>query len=105
MAGIDKTYTASWDEYCQLLKWARAQKVSFKSDWPGERYTIEGCIYERDESDFGGREVPVMNTPCMVDRYLIRKCPLEFVQIRMKEVYGEEDYLRYKNMYKRGTIA
>lgn len=89
MAAIDKTFTKSWDEYCQLKEWAK-KKSLLKGREGVEATNLLNCIYDHNESDFNEREIAVMNTDYEVDVYLIRKCPLKFVQDRMKEVYQGE---------------
>lgn len=95
MAAIDKTYVTSYKDYTDYREWAVKHKfkcpngmVLYPSDY----------IYEWDESDFDGeREIPIMNTPQTLDYFLIKHCPLGFVQERMAIVYGEEYYNSVKN--------
>lgn len=93
MAGIDKTYTSSWEEYSQLKEWISKHDKTYKDRSYIDGYiSVSGCLYDWEESDFDGRELPIMNTPTKIDKYLIRNCPLQFVQDRMKEVYSEKSY-------------
>lgn len=102
MAGIDKTYTSSWDDYVALIEWISKNNKTYKFEWTGgDKASVSDCLYEYKQEDFDGRVWPVLNTPYVADKHLIRKCPLQFVQDRMKEVYGEEEYLRIKSMYKK----
>ena len=97
MAGIDKTYTDSWSEYCQLKDWANKNRFTCPD---GTKVDINNYIYNWDESHFrDGNPLPVMNTSQVADYFLIKNCPLEFVQKRMEDVYGTE----YFESVKKGT--
>lgn len=86
MAAIDKTYTSSWDEYQSLLEWCKDKSFVLKN---GDVVRPSKYIYKWREEDFDGeRELPVWNTPTYLDIWLIRHCPLEFIQERLKEQYG-----------------
>ena len=57
------------------------------------QYTdIEGILQ-------GGKSIPLLNTSHTEDYYLIKYCPLSFIQERMINVYGED----YINQIKNGT--
>lgn len=87
MAGIDKTYTNSFAEYKQLVDWVKdKEEVVFSKK---QKEKLSDYIYQWSEEDFT-YELPVMNTPSYIDIFLIKNCPLKFVQDRMKEVYSEE---------------
>ena len=101
MAGIDKTYVSTyqdWKEITDYMKNAefvcpngiilRGENYLYYSDATKEE--IEEWLSERNG-------IPVMNTPCAMDYFLIKYCPIELVQERMKEVYDEEDYEAIKN--------
>lgn len=94
MAAIDKTYCKNYTEYSQLKEWAKGKVINF---WNGSKLIISDYIYEWEESDFNGRDLPIMNTPECLDIYLIQNCPVKFVQDRMKYVWGEE-YSDKKNI-------
>ena len=86
MAGIDKTYTSSWEEYRSLVEWCKDKSFVLKN---GDVIRPIKYIYKWEEEDFDGeREIPVWNTPTYLDIWLIRNCPLEFIQERLKEQYG-----------------
>lgn len=85
MAGIDKTYTDNYQEYRKFKDWADTQVVTF---FNGHTECIGDWVYRLEEGDFTGREIPIMNTPTWMDAYLIQNCPFEFVQGRMRVVYG-----------------
>lgn len=103
MAGIDKTYAKTWREYESLLEWAKDKEFTcpngmklypinsvFKWDENDKKDIIERSkSFKRDRPD-EEFEFLVMNTSQSMDYFLIKQCPLEFVQNRMKQVYGEE---------------
>lgn len=93
MAGIDKTYVKTWQEYQDLVNWLEQNQFKCPN---GDVIGI--CHYGWSKEDFDGeRERPVLNTTQEEDYFLIKYCPLQFVQDRMKEVYDEEDYNSVKN--------
>jgi hypothetical protein len=94
MAGIDKTYTDSYEEYIKFKSWASEQVVVF---FDGFKKCIGDYVFDWwGEEDFT-QERPIMNTPNWVDIYLIQNCPFEFVQKRMKDVYSQKTYNEFKN--------
>jgi hypothetical protein len=96
MAGIDKTYTDSYNDYKEFKEWASDKVIKFPT---GQKVNISDYIYDRDQEDFvEGDEISIMNTPTYVDIFLIQNCPIQFVQDRMKDVYSEESYNEFKNM-------
>ena len=92
MAGIDKTYTDSYQDYKEFKDWADTQTIRF---FDGHKECIGDWVWEYEEEDFtnlNGRELPVMNTPTWLDAYLIQHCQSAFVIDRMRQVYGEESF-------------
>ena len=85
MAGIDKTYTSSYQEYRGFKDWADTQVITF---FDGHRVCVVDYVYDIEEIYFNGREIPIMNTPTWLDTYLIQNCPFGFVQARMEIVYN-----------------
>lgn len=95
MAGIDKTYTRSYKEYKEFVDWARDKTIVFNYGKKVLKESVSSYIFQWKEEDFNGDELPIMNTPTWVDKYLYDNCPCKFVLDRLKEVY-EEDTLKYK---------
>lgn len=93
MAGIDKTYTKSYDDYKKLVEWAK--KTVFTCPNGVKLHAID-YIYYWSESDFNS-EIPVLNTSNAFDYFLIKYCPFDFVQERMQYVYSKEFYDSVKN--------
>ena len=86
MAAIDKTYTRSWEEYQSLVEWCKGKSFTLKN---GDIIRPSMYIYEWDKENFDGEKYrPVWNTPTYLDIWLIRNCPLGFIQDRLKEQYG-----------------
>lgn len=95
MAGIDKTYVSKYSDYKRYYDWCLSKNYEFSRLYNGELLTSYFYIY--DEEDFkNNTDLPICNTPTYMDIYLIRNCPLEFVQNRLKEQYCSE-YTKIKN--------
>lgn len=111
MAAIDKTYIKTYNQYKEVWDWCKDivvtldfnKKISFKpSDF----------LNELTEDDFNNlpenRELVLWNTPSYMDKWLIRNCPIDFIQKRLKEQYGD-DYDDIKNgnceMYERDGLG
>ena len=93
MAGIDKTYTDSYQDYLELKNWAENNSLELTYGNKSVKYKASSYIYGWKEEDFDGRELPVMNTPTWFDKYLIDNCPCQFVINRLNSVYGD-NYLK-----------
>lgn len=89
MAGIDKTYTDSYDDYKEFKDWADNQTLTF---FNGYKVRVGDWVWDLEKSDFDGGERPIMNTPTWLDIYIIQNCKSEFVLGRMKSVYEVEYY-------------
>lgn len=91
MAIIDKTYAKTWEEFESLVEWAKDKEFICPN---GMKLYPINYIYEYNKDYYEiSYEFPVMNTPKYMDYFLIKECPLDFVQNRMKEVY-DGDYIR-----------
>ena len=136
MAGIDKTYFKTWEQYIEVCNWADA--VGVITDEYGNRFSPRDFIIEWTKKDFdesynykleegkkncanpyyiktykewyGEDAVPdpyawvefvLWNTPTYFDVWLIRNCPVEFIQTRLKEQYGKsyEDIKNHTSEY------
>lgn len=98
MAGIDKTYCKTIAEHEEFKKWVSENKFTTPFgeviDIADYMYNFDTPIEELQEEIDNGYEITVMNTPTYVDYYLIKYCPIKFVQDRMKKVYPKY----YKNI-------
>ena len=91
MAGIDKTYCNTIAEHEEFKEWVTENKfiTPFGEviDIADYMYNFDTPIDELQEQVDNGYEITVMNTPAYIDYYLIKHCPIKFVQDRMKQVY------------------
>lgn len=101
MAAIDKTYVSSYEDYRRIVNWARTAEFVCPN---GEKLSVIDYCYHTDKSEDEVREmirksnaIPVMNTPIRLDYFLIKYCPIELVQERMKDVYDDGFYDTVKN--------
>lgn len=91
MAAIDKTYLDTWEDYTQLRDWCIRQGTV--TDDFGNRFKPLDFLFGWSEDEFRraekeGKDLPVWNTPVYFDVWLIRNCPLEFIQDSLKEQYS-----------------
>ena len=106
MAAIDKIYITGWKNYCAFYDWVcnnnheltdkYGKKVQLKSylrkfknaeEWAGEGGDSESVTR------------PVMYNPCYVDAYIIRNCPLDFIQKELMVNYGHWSQERIKEFH------
>ena len=97
MAVIDKTYLSRWEDYEKLREWCKDREVKFHGFIPGEEPIYASDFlsdYTREEFEEiikNHGEAVIWNTPIYFDVFLIRNCPIEFIQDRLKEQY-KKDY-------------
>lgn len=97
MAAIDKTYLNSYKEYQELIRWCEGKSFTLSN---GDVIYPSKFIYDYwIEEDFikDGKPCfrPVWNTPMYLDIWVIRNCPLPFMQRVYKDMF-EEDYDKIK---------
>ena len=107
MAAIDKTYVNNWKDLKAIQDWA---KTAYAVDGLGNKYNVYEWCNDMTENEFnesikyqydrwkaqglkleeydGCAEVVVWNTPTWLDVWLIKNCPLEVIQNRLKQQYG-----------------
>lgn len=103
MAAIDKTYVSSYEDWKIFDEWA--MKTVYTTPSGSKLYVKNYCYYPSTEYSaeymkelFNKTdELPVMNTSHILDYFIIKECPLDFVQKRMREVYREEYYNQILN--------
>lgn len=95
MAGIDKTYTDSYEEYKEFKSWADSQVLTF---FNGHKECIGQWVWNHEKDDFLNGEIPIMNTPTWLDIYLIQNCKSDFVLESMKNVYNEDSYKEFQTI-------
>lgn len=114
MAGIDKTYIHNYSQYKEVYDWCKDKEVTLKN---GVTFKPLNFLYKITEEEFNNNkkewiernlkflskkelennyEFPIWNTPLYFDIWLIRNCPINFIQDRLKQQYKEE-YDQIKN--------
>lgn len=109
MAAIDKTYIKTYNQYKEVYDWCKDIVVTFNNKIS---FKPSDFICEYTEDDFNqlpeNGELVLWNTPYYMDKWLIRNCPIVFIQKRLKEQYGN-DYEDIKNgnceMYERNGLG
>jgi len=102
MAGIDKTYLNNWEDYEKLREWCKDREVKFHGFIPGEEplyasdFLADYTKEEFEEIIKNHGEVVIWNTPTFFDIFLIRNCPFDFIQNRLKQQYSS-DYENIKS--------
>ena len=92
MAAIDKTYLDSWEQYQQLKDWCSSIGTTM-DDYGNKIRPIDFLWnYWKPEDFKKGHGVPVWNTPEYFDVWLIRNCPLDFIQDNLKEQYDDNGW-------------
>ena len=113
MAGIDKTYIKTYNQYKEVCDWCKDIIVTFDNTFvKNVSFKPYDFINEYTEDDFNqlpeNVELVLWNTPCYMDKWLIKNCPIDFIQKRLKEQYGD-DYDGIKNsnceMYERNGLG
>lgn len=95
MAYIDKIFLKTYKAYTELLQWLKQADIEYRemldehgierfSEWFRDDYTEE--VFNDMVEAHG--EIYVANTWCFVDAMLIRYCPIEEVQERLKFMYS-----------------
>lgn len=88
MAGCDKIWTSRYQDYLDLREWAKKNKFTCPN---GIVIDPSEFFYRNfNEDDFDGGEIAIMFSPCELDYFLIKYCPLQFVQDYLKSVCSEK---------------
>jgi hypothetical protein len=86
MAGIDKTYV-SWEQYKRIKEFFTPEmKEKQKKDL---RFYFGYASWKESDFKKNDDELPVWNTPTIVDLWLAQNCKLDFIQERLHQQYGE----------------
>lgn len=101
MAAIDKTYVSSYDDWKEIVDYAKDAIFTCPN---GQELKLIDYIYFPNKSKSEVEEwlsetceIPVMSTSWSMDYFLIKYCPIQLVQDRMVDVYGEEYCTSVKN--------
>lgn len=91
MACIDKIYVKTKDQALEFIDWCFGRFVTDKYgnkesllNWCIPKHQIEGVDWSND-SDY-----PVYNGSVGADFYLIQNCPFDYIQDRLKLIYGSD---------------
>lgn len=100
MAGIDKTYITSYEDYKKVIDWCRDKSFKLSNgqviypsnfiyypDITKEEWDENEKMFKQEYPDEQYDEI-LWNTPIYFDIWLIRNCPFDFIQNRLKEQYG-----------------
>ena len=122
MSYIDKTYIVDYQQFTEVRDWCKGKIVETDN---GLKYHAEDFLIDKNmteeyfnnwkkevienrmrnygetyEKAYKNAEIPLWNTPFYFDRWLIKNCPIQFIQDRLKYQYDDE-YEQIKN----GTSA
>lgn len=97
MAAIDKIYVLTLEQYNKFKEWCGQQPPL--TDKYGTKVSIMGYVYDYDEDFEPEHDFPVFNAPYYVDAYVIRNCPLGYIQEELMLNYGHKSPKRVKEMY------
>lgn len=97
MAAIDKIYVSNSQQYKEFKEWCEAQPKL--KDKYGVEVPITAYMYRWNDEDFDG-ERPALMAPYFVDAYIIRNCPLDYIQKELKVNYGFAGSKAYQRIKK-----
>ena len=118
MSYIDKTYIVDYQQFKEVRDWCKGKIVETDN---GLKYHAEDFLIDKDmtedyfnnwkkevienrmrnygetyEEAYKNAEIPLWNTPYYFDIWLIKNCPIQFIQDRLKYQYDYE-YEQIKN--------
>ena len=96
MAAIDKIYVSNSQQYKEFKEWCQAQPKL--KDKYGVEVPITAYMYRWD--DEFDKERPALMAPYFVDAYIIRNCPLDYIQEELKLNYGFAGSKAYQQIKK-----
>ena len=90
MAAIDKTYLNDFAVYQEFINWAKNTVYTCPN---GVKLPVINYVltYWTEEA-MREKSRPVLCSSFTLDYFLIKYCPFEFVQSRLREVYSEQYY-------------
>lgn len=86
MAAIDKIYVKNNEQYKLFVDWVKAQPPL--KDKYGRDCNLSDRLYIYDYPLDAQHEYTVFNGEEYEDAYIIRNCPFDFIQDRLKVMYG-----------------
>lgn len=95
MAAIDKIYVSSWDEWKEIIDWAKETVYNGVTKFKVIDYCYNPDMSEEEIKEYlkESPEIAIMNTPQALDYFLIKHCPITTIQERLQEVYPA-DYIQ-----------
>jgi len=102
MSAIDKLYGTT-KQYDELKKWLKENPITIKIAWDYDIRYIKGKMCKRNiiykyinpidrlynrNGYLDKNDRPIANFPIVVDKWLLKKCPLKWVTDRIKEQCG-----------------
>ena len=89
MAAIDKIYVNSWNEYQLFKEWCESQPT-IKDKYGRDCKISDFFFYQWDDQKHWDEKDchPAMSAPVYIDAYIIRNCPLDFIQKELMANYG-----------------
>lgn len=99
MAAIDKIYVNSYEKYKEFEKWLLEQPKL--KDKYGKEVSIYSYFFNWwDDPEYWINDShPIFSAPCYVDAYIIRNCPLDYIQKELMLHYGHITQEDINEMY------
>lgn len=99
MAAIDKIYVNTVEQFKEFKDWCKAQPPI--EDKYGKKVHITSYLYDWEDEDLKDKkgDFPVFNAPYYIDAYVIRNCPLDYIQRHLMLNYGHKTEEDIKEMY------
>lgn len=104
MAAIDKTYISSFEDYKKVVEWAKDKSFKLKNGQVIKPYyyiyypDITKEEWDKWEKEYLEKNpnshfwMVLWNTPTYLDIWLIKNCPFDFIQERLKEQYDYDNF-------------
>lgn len=88
MAGIDKIY-GTQKQYNELKNWLKENQKPIKCRVGFKEYEmVMPTEYLYPRNGYDKNERPISNFPEAIDKWLLKKCKIEWVVNKIKEQYG-----------------
>lgn len=98
MAAIDKIYVNSYQEFKKFKEWCLKQP-KLKDKYGKEVSITSYLFYGWDNPEYWPGNHPIFSAPYYVDAYIIRNCPLSYIQKELMFNYGHNTQEDINEMY------